>query len=111
MKKFLLMACIAISMLGFSAYAVDTWDGSTDTNWATDANGNYLIYTAEELAGLAKVVNEGEYKLNGVEWVYSYGNGKTFLLMDDIDLSGHNWTPIGFLAKDNKTGQGGQKVG
>ena len=104
MKKFLLMACIAISMLGFSAYAVDTWNGTADTDWSKDANGNYLIYTAEELAGLAKVVNEGKavYQLS-TEYHYSYGKGMTFLLMDDIDLSGHDWIPIGFLSKDNKT--------
>jgi hypothetical protein len=105
MKKFLLMACIAISMLGFSAQAVDTWDGSTDTDWSKDANGNYLIYTAEELAGLAKVVNEGDakYQWSPVEYHYSYGNGKTFLLMDDIDLqaganAGKVWEPVGSSA-------------
>ena len=87
MKKFFVMACMAISMLGFTTQAEDVWDGSTDTEWTTDANGNYLIYTAEELAGLASKVNGGE----------SY-SGKTFLLMDDINLANYqNWVAIGYV--------------
>lgn len=87
MKKFFVMACMAISMLTLTAHAEDVWDGSTDTEWATDANGNYLIYTAEELAGLASKVNDGE----------SY-SGKTFLLMDDINLANYqNWVAIGYV--------------
>ena len=78
---------LAVAMCSTTAMAVSVWDGTTDTEWATDANGNYLIYTAQELAGLAQQVNAGN----------SYA-GSTFLLMDDIDLNNHkDWTPIGYL--------------
>ena len=80
---------LAIAMFGTTAMAVSVWDGTADTEWATDADGNYLIYTAQELAGLAEMVyaDKSDYK------------GETFLLMDDIDLNGsnHNWKPIGRL--------------
>ena len=88
MKKIFAMACLAISALGFSAQAVDTWDGSTDTSWERDGSNNYLIYTAEELAGLASKVKGGT----------DYA-GVTFLLMDDLNLKGesYNWYPIGYF--------------
>lgn len=89
MKKVLTTAvCLAAAVMGgFTANAESTWSGGTDTDWATDANGNYLIYTADELAGLASKVNSGT----------SY-SGYTFLLMDDINLNDiHDWTPIGCL--------------
>ncbi len=89
MKKLLLATSIVLSIAvgNTTAYAVSVWGGGSDTEWATDANGNYLIYTAEELAGLAAQVNAGN----------SYA-GTTFLLMDDIDLNNYqNWEPIGYL--------------
>ena len=58
-------------------------------------DGVYEIYTAEELAWVAKMTNEtpqtGEYN-----WSY----GKQFSIMQDIDLSGREWTPIGYLDAD-----------
>ena len=54
-------------------------------------DGVYEIYTAEELAWVAKMTNEtpqtGEYN-----WSY----GKQFSIMQDIDLSGREWTPRGY---------------
>ena len=89
---------LAVAMCSTTAMAVSVWDGTADTEWATDANGNYLIYTAQELAGLAQQVNAGN----------SYA-GSTFLLMDDIDLNNHkDWTPIGYISG---TGAGGTTVG
>jgi VCBS repeat-containing protein len=66
--------------------AGDTWDGSADTEWYdSNSSGTYFIIdTAEELAGLATIVN------NGIDF-----SGKTIKLGADIDLSGHDWTPIG----------------
>ncbi len=90
MKKILLstMTMAAIAMSSFTAHAVSVWTGGVDTEWATDDAGNYLIYTADELAGLAQQVNAGN----------SY-SGATFLLMDDIDLNNYqDWTPIGRIA-------------
>lgn len=94
MKKIFAMACLAISALGFSAQAVDTWDGNIDTDWVQDESGKYLIYTAEELAGLANIVynKQGDY------------SGNTFILMDDLNLNGLEWKPIGRLAGQGATG-------
>ncbi|MDO4869580.1 MAG: fibronectin type III domain-containing protein [Bacillota bacterium] len=59
------------------------WDGETKTEPAADEDGVYQIGTAEELAWFADAVN------NGVGAAY---NAK---LIEDIDLSGRDWTPIG----------------
>ena len=59
-----------------------SWDGTTTTEPAKDANGVYQIGTAAELAWFAKAVNEGQYTLNAV-------------LTADIDLENNPWTPIG----------------
>lgn len=67
---------------------VDTWDGTADTSWY-DVNPDateYHITSAEELAGLAQIVNTGE----GKDFA-----GKTFYLDNNLDLSGHEWTAIG----------------
>ena len=64
-------------------FDTDTWDGNVGT--VPDAvNGVITITTAEQLAALAKNVNGGND--------YS---GVTITLGANIDLSGHNWTPIG----------------
>ena len=72
------------TVCGAAAPSADTWDGTVDTSWYNDSDTEFIIYTAEELAGLAALVNSG----------YSF-NGKTILLDGDIDLSDHEWTPIG----------------
>ena len=64
--------------------SADTWDGTTDTSWYDSTSTEFTIYTAEELAGLAYVVNNG----NSL-------SGKTVHLGGNIDLSGYEWTPIG----------------
>lgn len=70
--------------------ALSAWDGVTaDTNWYSKNKSVYEIYTPEQLAGLAKIVNE-----NGTGVSYPT-HRKTFKLMDDIDLGGNLWTPIG----------------
>ena len=75
MKRFFLMACVAISMLGFTAKAAD-----------------YYIYTVADLQALANRVNGG-----------TNCSGDTYYLMNDLNLSGVSWTPIGFWSKDNVT--------
>ncbi len=68
------------------AGAVDTWDGTVDTTWysAADPKTEYALSSAEQLAGLAKLVNEG----NSFE-------GATIKLSASVDLAGCEWTPIG----------------
>lgn len=63
--------------------AFDTWDGTADTSWF-NGPADYTLTTAEQLAGLAKIVNAGEtFK------------GNTITLASDIDLVNKEWTPIG----------------
>ena len=62
----------------------DIWDGSIDTSWYNNYDTEFVINTAEELAGLAQLVNSGD--------TFS---GKTVYLGNDIDLSNREWAPIG----------------
>ena len=55
-----------------------------DTSWYNDTDTEFVLYTHGELAGLAKLVNEG----NGFK-------NKTIKLGADIDLENLAWTPIG----------------
>ena len=62
-------------------------EGDPDTAWYDEADPAataYEVGSAEELAGLAKLVNEG-----------NTFKGKTVVLTADIDLEEHQWTPIG----------------
>ena len=67
----------------------ETWGDKADTSWYTSASGasEYHISTAEQLAGLAQLVNTAPGTTNFA--------GKTFYLDNDIDLSGHEWISIG----------------
>ena len=62
---------------------------TADTSWYTSAPdaSEYHISTAEQLAGLAQLVND---KATPVLF-----GGKTIYLDNDLDLSGSQWTPIG----------------
>lgn len=64
----------------------ETWTNHGETSWYTNNPGaaSYTITTANQLAGLAKLVNGGN---NFSE--------KTIYLGVDIDLSGHRWVAIG----------------
>ena len=107
----LLLSCImVIAMIPAAVYADDTtaagegseeagkvvgtWGDYADTSWYTDheSDNEYHITTAEQLAGLAKLVNTDPGTTNFA--------GKTFCLESDLDLYGHEWISIG-------TGRGG----
>lgn len=66
-----------------------TWGDKADTSWYVghEADTEYHIITAEQLAGLAKLVNADPGTTNFA--------GKTFYLEKDLDLSGHEWISIG----------------
>lgn len=66
---------------------VDAWDGTADTSWYTADAIEYHITTAEQLAGLAQLVNADPGTTNFA--------GKTFYLENDLDLAGHEWISIG----------------
>ena len=94
----LLALCLAIALVPMSAFAeesvADSWDGTADTSWYTSSPdaSEYHISTAEQLAGLAQLVNADPGTTNFA--------GKAFYLENDLDLSGHEWISIG-------TGRGG----
>ena len=94
----LLILALCFTLLPTAAFAegtsVDNWDGTADTSWYTSAPdaSAYHISTAEQLAGLAQLVNADPGTTNFA--------GKTFYLKNDLDLSGHEWISIG-------TGKGG----
>ncbi len=83
----LLTLCLVLGLMPMASMSVqavvEAWDGTTIT--APSGSGTeldpYLIYTGEELAWLADQDDSFE--------------GETILLMFDIDLDGHEWTPIG----------------
>lgn len=96
MKKRILGITLAICMMifcvlmgVFAESAADVWDGTADTSWYTSAPdaSEYHISTAEQLAGLAQLVNADPGTTNFA--------GKTFYLDNDLDLSGHEWISIG----------------
>ena len=77
-----------ISLLPVTALAGETaWNGTTvNTRWYDDntSAAEFTISDSADLAGLAKLVNEG-----------NNFSGKTIKLGADIDLGGKEWTPIG----------------
>ena len=89
----LLALCLVMALVPMTAFAegtsVDSWDGTADTSWYTDhkTDTEYHFTTAEQLAGLAQLVND---KTASVSF-----EGKTIYLDNDLDLSGTQWTPIG----------------
>ena len=88
----LLILALCFTLLPTAAFAADStaaWDGTADTSWYTDhkTDTEYHFTTAEQLAGLAQLVND---KTASVSF-----EGKTIYLDNDLDLSGTQWTPIG----------------
>ena len=67
-----------------------TWGDKTDTSWYDEDKTVFHITTAGQLAGIAKLVNEGTVTFEG----------KTVYLDNDLDLAGIEWISIG-------TGRGG----
>ncbi|WP_294701788.1 S-layer homology domain-containing protein [uncultured Flavonifractor sp.] len=103
MKKLyqrILSMALSVSMLLSMAVTVGAVDSGTSPivnsagHWTDDGNydaglyasepGNWVINDAADLAALAKKVNEG-----------SDFSGYTVTLGQNIDLSDHNWVPIG----------------
>lgn len=85
-----LLLLVLAAALVFGAVCVggvsgaDVWNGTADTSWYKDNQDTFTITTAEQLAGLASLVNGGNNFA-----------GKIINLGADLDLSGYEWTPIG----------------
>ena len=99
-----LLAALALclTLLPMAAFAEDaapdSWDGTADTSWYVghELDTEYHITTAEQLAGLAKVINTENAPVSF--------EGKTVYLDNDLDLAGHEWISIGNgLAQQNNT--------
>lgn len=63
---------------------ITPWDGKSKTEVVPEGN-IYNIHTAEELAWVSEVTNNGTNNFAG----------KEIRLMNDIDLNSNNWVPIG----------------
>ena len=92
MKKLLsiLLAVMLLATLAVTAFAADeevfdTWDGSASTT-PEQLNGVYQIDSAADLIGFAALVNGGN------------NSGIDAVLLTNIDLGGHSFTPIGARA-------------
>lgn len=67
-----------------TATPVLVWDGTADTSWYTGDAQSYVLQSAEQLAGLADLVNGGNDFA-----------GVTVTLGVSLNLDGREWTPIG----------------
>ena len=88
-----LLAFLTISHITIAQ--VDVWDGHTvaePAGWAT-GNTTVNISSAAELAWVAQMVNNSEQ--TGATASDKWFKGCTLTLTTDIDLAGHEWTPIG----------------
>lgn len=70
----------------------DDWDGSIDTSWYSAGITSYTFTTAEELAGLASLVNDG-----------NDFSGVTITMQYDFNLSIADWTPIGSATRSGNS--------
>lgn len=93
LKKFSIVLMAVIITVGLSVFIIGAGDSSPNTKWydVKATNKSYTVTTADELAGLAKLVAEGN---NFAGWKIFLGT--------DIDLSSYEkyddekgWLPIG----------------
>ena len=84
----LLCMLLCVGMLPatvFAANEVDTWDGTVDTSWYDESETEFHLQTAEQLAGMAELLEQNMYSFKG----------KTIYLEVDVDLQNKPWNPIG----------------
>ena len=84
----LLILALCFTLLpsaAFAAETMDTWDGTADTSWYDENGTEFHLQTAEQLAGMAKLINDDT----------AYFKDKTVYLDNDLDLGGHEWISIG----------------
>lgn len=63
--SFMMMAVSKESVTKAAGETVHIWDGTADTSWYEESQNFYEISTPEQLAGLAKLVNEDGVSFNG----------------------------------------------
>lgn len=80
----------------FSAMLAATAFGASDTSWYNTTDTEFELSTADELEGLAELVNSGQDNFAD----------KTVRLVADVDLKGvGEWTPIGSTVENNFQGE------
>lgn len=88
----ILVTAMVLSALGTVVFAetVDVWDGTVDTSWfdAKNPQSEYVLTTAAQLAGLAKLQNDHRDTTH----LFS---GILIKLGADMDLNNLPWMPIG----------------
>ncbi len=80
---FVLVLCASLLCVGALA-AGNSWADVADTTWYNETDTEFHISTAEQLAGLAKLVNDG-----------NTFKGKTVYLDNNIDIADREWVSIG----------------
>ena len=85
----MLALCFVMALVPMTAFAegtsVDNWDGTADTSWYDEEKTEFYLQTAEQLAGMAKLINDDMANFKD----------KTVYLENDLDLGGHEWISIG----------------
>ncbi|MBE7019843.1 MAG: hypothetical protein E7411_00210 [Ruminococcaceae bacterium] len=106
LKRILSTVLVIALVLGTMSFTVmadncDVWDGSVNTDWYNTTDTEFVITTGAQLAGFAKLVNDGTDSFKG----------KTVKLAADIDLNQVDWTSIGTSANPFLgTFDGGEKT-
>ena len=70
---------------GTENFPTTEWIDFTDVSWYNSTSTSFTLSNAEQLAGLAKLVYDG-----------NDFSGKTIILSNDIDVGKHLWTSIGY---------------
>ena len=78
---------VSVEAVQGNAPIVDKWDGTADTSWYNDTDTEFALSSAEQIAGLAALVDGG-----------NTFQGKTIKLDGDLDLfmMGANGEPVTF---------------
>ncbi|MBQ8388509.1 MAG: right-handed parallel beta-helix repeat-containing protein [Clostridia bacterium] len=91
------------------------WLGQADISWYDADAAELTVSTAEELAGLAAIVNGVKSDISKLSTdttettIKDDFEGQTIKLASDIDLNGFEWTPIGNVTFD-RAGDGSYVV-
>jgi len=95
-----ILAIVAIySGLYFTSASSDKWTDHANTDWYDPIYASFTIDTPEKLAGVAELVNNVDL----VDGVPVDGlAGKVLQIDRDLDLSAHEWVPIGTGVKPFK---------
>ena len=70
---------------GTENFPTTSWLDNADVSWYNATATSFTLKTAEQLAGLAKLVYDG-----------NDFSGKTIEITNDLDVGKHLWTPIGY---------------